>query len=455
MRERGKLDSRTFDRLRSASLAFSAFAAMSIALGLGLIKLGAPSLWIDESFTAYAVHLSFADLIEQNHWLYYSVEKSWTSLVGTSEWALRMPSVFGAMAACGLLVLLGRRLFDQRVALISAVLLATNPFFVKWSQQARGYTLLVAASLLATLLLIRALDRVSPAAWVAYGVAFAVVIVWHPFSAALLAPAHLVLGLQRRESVRTTHALIGTTVAVALAAPWLIAVAQRESEGGGPTSWLDAPTLGVVTRALLDVSGAAGLGFGLALLGLWVLRRDENHSLAVWFGVWAFGPFVYSLAASAANPIFLDRYLIVAAPAFALLAAVALARVRAPLRSAIGVAAVIATTIGLFLWYSDGGGGNWRGENWRRAVNTVVERRGEHDALLAAPWWGERAISYYGGRVEGSVPESRSAWVLVWSDGDPGFSETSRIVLRLGRHKLVEELSFGRSLRAQHWERLP
>jgi hypothetical protein len=125
------------------------------------------------------------------------------------------------------------------------------------------------------------------------------------------------------------------------------------------------------------------------------------------------------------------------------------------LRSAIGVAAVIATTIGLFLWYSDGGGDNWRGENWRRAVNTVVERRGEHDALLAAPWWGERAISYYGGRVEGSVPESRSAWVLVWSDGDPGFSETSRIVLRLGRHKLVEELSFGRSLRAQHWERLP
>jgi mannosyltransferase len=428
---------------------------MSIALVLGLIRLGTPSLWIDETFTAHAVRRSYTGVMDQNHWLYYWIEKVWASVAGTSEWALRMPSVFGAMAACGLLVLLGRRLFDQRVALISAVLLATNPFVVKWSQQARGYTLLVALSLVATLLLLRALDRVSPAAWAGYGLAFAVLIVWHPFSAALLAPVHLVLVLQRRESVRAAHALIATTVAVVLAGPWLVVVAQRESEGGGPTSWLDAPTLGVVTHALLDVSGAAGLGVVLALVGLWVLRREEKQSFAVWLGVWAFGPLVYSLAASAANPIFLDRYLIVSAPAFALLAGNGLAAIRPPWPAVLGTAAVVATTVGLVLWYSRADGDNWRGENWRMAVATVSERRGADEALLAAPWWGERAISYYSGRVEGSVPESRSAWVLVWSEGDPGFSETSRIVLRLGRHRLVEELSFGRRVRAQHWERRP
>jgi mannosyltransferase len=307
----------------------------------------------------------------------------------------------------------------------------------------------------ATLLLLRALDRVSPAAWAGYGLAFAVLIVWHPFSAALLAPVHLVLVLQRRASVRAAHALIATAVVVVLAGPWLVVVAQRESEGGGPTSWLDAPTLGVVTHALLDVSGAAGLGVVLALVGLWVLSRDEKQPLAVWLGVWAFGPLLYSLAASAANPIFLDRYLIVSAPAFALLAGNALAGIRPPWPAVLGTAAVAATTVGLVFWYSRADGDNWRGENWRIAVATVSERRGAGDALLAAPWWGERAISYYGARVEGSVPESRSAWVLVWSEGNPGFSETSRIVLRLGRHRLVEELSFGWRLRAQRWERLP
>ena len=153
-RRRYDVDSqRAVASVRAPSLAVGVVVASGIALVLGLIRLGTPSLWFDEAFTADAVHRSPEWWVDndQYHVLYDSVARAWTSLAGTSEWALRLPSVFGAMAACALLVVLARKVFDGWVALVSGILLATSPFLVKWSQQARGYTLLLAVSLVATL----------------------------------------------------------------------------------------------------------------------------------------------------------------------------------------------------------------------------------------------------------------------------------------------------------------
>ena len=40
--------------------------------------------------------------------------------------------------------------------------------------------------------------------------------------------------------------------------------------------------------------------------------------------------------------------------------------------------------------------GNWRGEDWRSAVATIMERRGDADAVVVAPWWAHDAAEYYG-----------------------------------------------------------
>src|SRR5262245_32918660 len=144
-------------RVRESALALDVAIVATVALVLGLIRLGTPSLWLDESLTASGNPIT--TFTDGYHWLYYSVVKPWTLVAGTSEWALRFPSVVGSMLACSLLVVLGHRLLGRPVGLVGGLLLATSPFFVKWSQQARGYTLLVAAGLLATLLLLRALER--------------------------------------------------------------------------------------------------------------------------------------------------------------------------------------------------------------------------------------------------------------------------------------------------------
>lgn len=438
-------------RLRANSLTFDVLVVSGVALVLGLIGLGSRSLWVDESFTARWVHYSFLDLADGYHWLYYSIEKPWTFLAGTSEWALRLPSVFGAMLACGLLVMLAQKLFDRWVAIISGLLLATSPFLVKWSQQARGYTLFVAVSLGATLLLLRAFERESRTGWALYGIAFSALIVWHPVGGALLGPGHAVLVFQRRRRV-LPHGLLAAAIITALAVPWAGQIALRSTGEGLGMDWLPAPSAETAIRTLLDVSGAAGVGVFLALMGLWRLRRAGRTDLGVWLGVWAFSPFLLALLVSELKPIYLDRYLIAAAPAFALLAGVAVTGVRPRLGAALGLAALIATSIGLVQWYSYRGSNNWRGEDWHAAVNTVLERRAESEALVVVPWWAHPAATYYGARVE-DTSTADSIWVLRWSEEGSDLGQAERQPLGFGEHQLVERIPFGQRLSAQLWVR--
>ena len=131
----------SFDRVRASSLTIDVVVVSGVALVLGLIRIGAPSVWVDEAFTAQAVRETLLSPIDQYHWLYYSVVTPWSLVAGTSEWALRMPSVFAAMLSCGLLIALARMLVDRWAALAGGLFLATSPFLVKWSQQARAYSL--------------------------------------------------------------------------------------------------------------------------------------------------------------------------------------------------------------------------------------------------------------------------------------------------------------------------
>lgn len=440
-------------RVGVSSLAVDVVIASGVALVVGLIRLGRPSFWMDESLTALEIQWSYARALDGYYWLYYSIEKPWAALAGSSEAALRFPSVLGTMVACALLVVLGHKLLDRRIALVAGVLLASNPFIVKWSQQARGYTLLLAVSLVAILLLLRALERGTRGAWALYGLAFSAVIVWHPPAGVVLAPTHLLLVSQRRDRV-LPHGLAAAVVIVALGVPWAAQIAMRSTGEGIVMNWLKFPTPEVTARALLDVSGAAGLVLLVALGGLWLLHRAGDTDRAFWLATWAFTPFVVALLISIARPIFLDRYLIVASPAFALLAAVALVGAGRRARVVLATALVAAIGVGLGQWYSTDEG-NWRGEDWRSAVGTVLDRRADADAIVVVPWAAHAAAEYYGARPV-DVSTADSLWVLVWSETRPrDVLDAERRALGFGDHVRVERLQFGRRLSAQLWVREP
>ena len=82
--------------------------------------------------------------------LYYFLLHGWL-LFGGSEFFVRSFSVLFAVASVPAIYLLGRQLFDSRVGLIAAALLAVNAYLVQYSQDARSYSLMVLLGLLSSL----------------------------------------------------------------------------------------------------------------------------------------------------------------------------------------------------------------------------------------------------------------------------------------------------------------
>ena len=375
-------------RMRESTLSPLWIPAL-VAAVLGVYQLGEQSLWIDEGLTVANVTGSSSSLWDELHWLYYATLKPWFAIAGTSEIAVRLPSVAGAIAAVLLLYGLARRLYDRRVAFVAALLLAAHPLVVQWSQQARGYTLLVALVIAATWLLVHALDRDTVGAWAIYGLAVLVVIVWHVLSALVFLPVHVVFAWRSKRARFVWYSVVVVLL------PWFALVATRPPDRL-PTIWVPDLTAQYAGRTLLEISGAMGAGLLLALVGAFYAAEPRRLLVA-----WAFLPLAVAAVFSLYDSVFLSRYLIVAVPGFSLLGGVALVALAGNARLAAATVMAVGTVVGLAVWYSPDGSANWQGEDWRAATAFVMQRGGA-EIQGASP----TAYTYYGGHV------ARTGWIL-------------------------------------------
>ncbi len=105
------------------------------------------SLWLDEATTALAAKMSLNDLFikflpgDFHPPLYYLVVKYWILIFGSSEVSLRVPSVVFGLGTVYLTYLIARKVYNTKVAVVSALLLATSGLSVYYSQEARMYSL--------------------------------------------------------------------------------------------------------------------------------------------------------------------------------------------------------------------------------------------------------------------------------------------------------------------------
>ena len=141
----------SLDRLRSGlrSVPRSAWlvGAFLVAAALRLPGLGQQSLWVDEGNTYVRAVLPFDvvldNLLEVHNQvpLYYLLLRLSTRLIGSSEFALRLPSVFFGLVNIVFVYLLGRLSGHRGVGIWAAWFMAVNPFHVWYSREARMYSL--------------------------------------------------------------------------------------------------------------------------------------------------------------------------------------------------------------------------------------------------------------------------------------------------------------------------
>lgn len=105
------------------------------------------SLWLDESIGAIvAKTFTFRDILlkfplTDNHPpLYYLILRAWSLVFGYSELSLRLPSVIFGVATIFFVYKIAKE-FTKGSPIIPAILLATSPLHIYYSQEARMYSL--------------------------------------------------------------------------------------------------------------------------------------------------------------------------------------------------------------------------------------------------------------------------------------------------------------------------
>jgi len=339
--------------------------ALLTALGLGvrLIGLGRQSLWFDETVSVFVARLGWREALEflladgVHPPLYYAVQKI-SLLLGSSEFAARLPAaVFGALTVA-LLYWWSARWVGPASAALAAALLALSPLHVWYSREARMYSLLVLLALAAIWLYTRMLhDPPTVASGAAFAAVHALAYLTHYFAALLflIQLAHLALQLRRHASVLRRWAALQALAFLPLAA-WAGWVGQRNGGYFG-IGWIPAPTWQDPWLTLINFTAgytppihlghvlAAGGILGLALGGLASKRTDR--SLRTLFALWTFFPIGFGLVASLSRPLYVDRFYLASLPPLLVLAALGWARLPGWTRPASAVLAVLLATWGL------------------------------------------------------------------------------------------------------------
>jgi len=212
----------------------------AILLGAFLLRcvgLGSQSIWVDEaysySFARPDMPLTTTHLLENLHGpLHALLLHVWMRLCGTSEVALRFPSVLASVGSLAAFWCWARRRWGPSAAAVGLLLMALGPFHVWYAQESRNYAFLILFAILAEWAFDRLRDAGPSASRLAgYGLACLGGLLSNP-SMAFLLPVHALRLAFRAERpaparLRSRVVLVWALVTVCFS-PWIIVFYERQ-----------------------------------------------------------------------------------------------------------------------------------------------------------------------------------------------------------------------------------
>ena len=330
--------------------------------------------------------------------IYYLLLHFWLHL-GNSEFFVRTLSIVFALATIPALYLLGRRLFDSRAGLIAAALLTTNAYFVRYSQEARSYTLMLFLCVLSGLYFLNCLEDPSRRNRIVYILINALAVYAHFFAGLLVLTLLLSLHFRQHIPEVTRKDWRWSTLAVSPIAVFVVIT------GAGPLRWIKRPGAKELWDLALHLTGNGGrlllTAYTAACLAALIpvaCLAAKRVSGDVWryrfLLLWLFFPALLTVAVSFARPLFLPRYFFFCLPALVLLAASGLARLRS--------AWLLAPTLLFFFALSLRGTASYyqqdfdlQRDDWRAASHYLLTNARPGDALVFHIAMGRMPYEYY------------------------------------------------------------
>lgn len=337
---------------RRSHVWLAAVLPLAVALAVGAYHAGARQLWEDEDATWHASTLGYADFARLIGHLdlvlapYYTLMHGWIGIFGDTETSLRMPSVIAMAAAAGMLVHLGRRLYNTGVGVLAGLIFAAIPSISRYAQEARPYAIVLALVIGSTLLLMRAVDRPTWPRYLLYGCCLALVGLAHLVGLAIVAVHFLIVldGGRRTGRLRVWRWIGALVLVVCVVLPFAMA-AQRQSSAVAYIK-LDSQVLREFPGDLFGSGKVAAALFLLAVVAVWLRMREPGQQLPI-LTMWALFPPAIAYVTWPVLHLFQYRYVLYSMPAWALLAAAGLAAIGRLISAAhprwttVGVTAVV------------------------------------------------------------------------------------------------------------------
>jgi mannosyltransferase len=434
--------------------------------------IGQKNVWVDEGVSIALARLDWYNFLrilwrhEANMTLYYLFLRAWL-LFGSSEAYIRTLSTLFGVATIPAVFVLGRRMFDARVGLIASFLLAVNAYAVRYSQEARSYSLYPFLCVLSAIYFLKLLEQPTRRNRIGYVLTSGLAVYAHFFAGLLVVAQWLSFRLLKLKEVQVPRGLkpawndnenergrIDTTQVVPsqslknentdsstpqhaaqrtiaqeaihtqLKLAWrqfAIAVAPLAvfivGTGVGVLRWVPRPTLSDLRTCIMFLIGNAGntllllylvaivLGAIFAFQAGWRRLFPKESWRYVFLLIWLTFPILFVFLVSQLKPLFVIRYFVFTIPAIVLLAAAGLAHIRP--RILLGATMVIFGLLSL-----NGVASFYRKdfdifrEDWRSASRYILANAQPGDVVLFHQPLTRMPYEYYRSVIPASHPPS-------------------------------------------------
>jgi hypothetical protein len=361
--------------------------ALAVAIFLWMLSIRAP-LWLDETISFFLIKGGFREIMYRQGWpdvpVYSYILWLWTKIAGTSEVALRIPSVLAMLGAAYLLYRAAGRLFDRDVGIIAALVFCLHPIIVFASIDARPYAfgaLAITSCILALVYL-----RENDANWLPAVFGFSAgCIAYFQLLFVVILPALAICFLALCMSGgkilwrRLTVGLAAFAVGFLPVIPGLEYILHTR----GSHSFADAPRLADVRSVLVLGRGQAFILLATVVVSLATGRFDWKRHLERWHlllcSTLALVPLLilYEVSVRTSIHVFVARYCLIAAPGVALCWAYVVSRVRS---TALRVFFCVAVVAGVAYSSVTQALVNHHGYTWKYALETVEKNASVDDS---------------------------------------------------------------------------
>jgi mannosyltransferase len=259
--------------------AWPLLALLAVAAAVRFSTLDLQSFWYDEAYTpVHVLHSGLGATLrsmvhsENTPPLWYILIWLWSRVFGTGVVALRSLSALAGVGTVAVCWALGRELGGRRTAIVLSAIVAVNPLFVWYSQEARAYALFALLSALSLLWFSRAWRDPRPRTLAAWSVWSVLALLTHYFAAFLAGPEAILLASALGPSLRRRMVSLRPTGASGTpAAAGAPATVGPPAASGWPLAvGLAIGALAVCALALLPLIVAQG-GHGTQWIGRWAL----------------------------------------------------------------------------------------------------------------------------------------------------------------------------------------